>query len=75
VQDTDAALSFSNAANQLEFISTTPFPLSEVPIKTLSFTSAIHGNISPLPNASATWLSQLQQGTDIYNCSSVYLNH
>lgn len=75
VQDTDAALSFSNAANQLEFISTTPFPLSEVPVKTLSFTSAIHGNISPLPNASATWLSQLQQGTDIYNCSSVYLNH
>lgn len=75
VQDTNAALSFSNAVNELEFISTAPFPLSEVPIKTLSFTSAIHGNISPLPNASATWLSPLQQGTDIYNCSSVYLNH
>ncbi len=75
VQDTDAVLSFSNAANQLEFISIAPFPLSEVPVKTLSFTSAIHGNISPLPNASAAWLSQLQQGSDIYNCSSVYLNH
>jgi hypothetical protein len=75
VQDTDAVLSFSNSANQLEFISIAPFPLSEVPVKTLSFTSAIHGNISPLPNASAAWLSQLQQGSDIYNCSSVYLNH
>ncbi len=75
VQDSAAALSFSNAANQLEFISTTPFPLSEVPIKTLSFTSAIHGNISPLPNATAAWLSQLQQGSDIYTCSSIYLNH
>lgn len=75
VQDTDAALSFSNAVNQLEFISTAPFPLSEVPIKSLSFTSAIHGNISPLPNATAAWLSQLQQGSDVYNCSSVYLNH
>ncbi|NCU04590.1 MAG: hypothetical protein GXC73_11445 [Chitinophagaceae bacterium] len=75
VQDSAAALSFSNAVNPLEFISTTPFPLSEVPIRTLSFTSAIHGNISPLPNASASWLSQLQQGSDIYNCSSVYLNH
>ncbi len=75
VQDTDAVLGFSNAANQLEFISHAPFPLSEVPVKTLSFTSTIHGNISPLPNASAAWLSQLQQGSDIYHCSSVYLNH
>ncbi|HLO37789.1 MAG TPA: hypothetical protein VK173_04845, partial [Lacibacter sp.] len=75
VQDTDAVLSFSNAANQLEFVSVAPFPLSEVPVKTLSFTSAIHGNISPLPNASAAWLRPLQQGSDIYNCSSVYLNH
>ena len=75
VQDTDSVLNFSNAASQLEFISIAPFPLSEVPVKTLSFTSAIHGNISPLPNASAAWLSQLQQGSDIYNCSSVYLNH
>jgi hypothetical protein len=75
VQDAAAALSFSNAVNQLEFISTAPFPLTEVPVKTLSFTSAVHGNISPLPNASAVWLSQLQQGSDIYNCSSVYLNH
>lgn len=75
VQDSAAALSFSNAVNQREFISTAPFPLSEVPVRTLSFTSAIHGNISPLPNASAAWLSQLQQGSDIYNCSSVYLNH
>jgi len=75
VQDSAAALTFSNAANQLEFLSTAPFPLSEVPVKTLSFTSAIHGNISPLPNASAAWLSQLQLGSDIYNCSSVYLNH
>jgi hypothetical protein len=75
VQDTDSVLNFSNAANQLEFISIAPFPLSEVPVKTLSFTSTIHGNISPLPNASAAWLSPLQQGSDIYNCSSVYLNH
>lgn len=75
VQDSAAALSFSNAVNPLEFVSTAPFPLSEVPIKTLSFTSAIHGNISPLPNASAAWLSPLQQGSDVYNCSSVYLNH
>lgn len=75
VQDSAAALNFSNTVNPLEFISTVPFPLSEVPIKTLSFTSAIHGNISPLPNASASWLSPMQQGSDVYNCSSVYLNH
>lgn len=75
VNDSSNTLSFSNALTPAEFLSTAPYPLNEQPLKTISFTSAIHGVINSLPNASPVLLSETEQDGEVYPCSSIYLNH
>jgi hypothetical protein len=75
VTDSSSTLSFSNAASAREFVSTAPYPLHEQPLKTISFTSAIHGSINSLPNASPSFLSEEVQDGDVFSCSTIYLNH
>lgn len=75
VNDSSSALSFSNTASPREFVSSAPYPLKEQPIKTISFTSAIHGSVNSLSNASPSFLGEMEVDGDFFPCSSIYLNH
>ena len=75
VNDSSSTLSFSNTILPLEFVSSAPYPLKEQPLKTISFTSAVHGAVNSLPNASPSFLSELEVDGDLFPCSSIYLNH
>lgn len=75
VNDSSNTLSFSNVVSPREFVSISPYPLKEQPIKTISFTSAIHGAVNSLSNASPSLLSEMEVDGDLFSCSSIYLNH